>query len=212
MTKVAIVYYSCTGYVHQLAAAAAAAAEKAGAEVRLRRIADEVPDRAVTEELAIDRQGWAEHAASTADVPEATLADLEWADAILVGTSVRFGLPAPALMRFIDTTTRTAIAGNLLNKAVSAFACGDGTHAGHETTILALHNSFCHWGSVIVSNGITDPVLYRPHNGCPYGTSSVSKLTPGTVHEDNIAAVEFQTRRTVEIAAALRRGFASAPR
>ena len=39
MAKIAVIYYSSTGNVHQLAAALAEGAEEAGAEVRLRRVA-----------------------------------------------------------------------------------------------------------------------------------------------------------------------------
>jgi NAD(P)H dehydrogenase (quinone) len=198
MTRVAVIYYSSSGNVHKLAVAASAAAEKEGAEVRLRRIPELVPDPPV-----IDRDAWVEHRTATADVPDATLDDLDWADAILVGTPVRFGLPAPQLLHFIDTTARLSIPGRLQNKAVSAFTSGSAPHGGQVTTILALHNAFCHWGSVIVSTGSTEPVLFEPTNGNPYGASSVSRNQPGNVHKENLAAVEFQARRTVAVAAAL---------
>ena len=41
----AIIYYSATGTVHALAHAAAEGAEKAGAEVRLRKVAELAPHR-----------------------------------------------------------------------------------------------------------------------------------------------------------------------
>jgi NAD(P)H dehydrogenase (quinone) len=191
--------------VHKLAVAASAAAEKEGAEVRLRRIPE-----LVAEPPVIDRDAWQEHRTATADIPDATLDDLEWADAVLVGTPVRFGLPAPQLLHFIDTTAKLSIPGRLRNKAVSAFTSGSAPHGGQVTTILALHNAFCRWGSVIVSTGSTEPVLFEPTNGNPYGASSVSRNQPGNVHEENLAAVEFQARRTVAVATALVRGFADA--
>ena len=40
MAKIAVVYYSSTGNTHQLAQAVAQGAEDAGAEVRLRRVAE----------------------------------------------------------------------------------------------------------------------------------------------------------------------------
>jgi NAD(P)H dehydrogenase (quinone) len=205
MTKVAVIYYSSSGNVHALAVAAAAAAEKEGAEVRLRRIPELVPEPPV-----IDRDAWAEHRESTRDIPDATLDDLDWADAILVGTPVRFGLPAPQLMHFIDTTAKLSIPGRLRNKAVSAFTSGSAPNGGQVTTILALHNAFCHWGALIVATGSTEPVLFEPMNGNPYGASSVSRNQPGNVHEENLAAVEFQARRTVTVARALALGFAQA--
>ncbi len=205
MTKVAVIYYSSSGNVHKLAVAAATAAEKEGAEVRLRRIPE-----LVAEPPVIDRDAWQDHRESTKDIPDATVDDLDWADAILIGTPVRFGLPAPQLLHFIDTTAKLSIPGRLRNKAVSAFTSGSAPHGGQVTTILALHNAFCHWGALIVSTGSTEPILFEPNNGNPYGASSVSRNQPGNVHEENLAAVEFQARRTVEVARALTTGFAEA--
>jgi NAD(P)H dehydrogenase (quinone) len=197
MTNVAVIYYSSTGNVHRLAAEAAEAAREAGAEVRLRRI----PPLEAESYVPGTEQAAEALRADTADIPEAALDDLDWADGILFGTPVRFGLPAPAVLRFIDTTAPLSIPGRLADKAVSAFASGSAPHGGHETTILALHNAFCHWGSLIVGNGSTDPVLFRPENGNPYGSSAVSRNRPGQVHEDNLAAVAFQARRVTEVAA-----------
>ncbi|MDI9883325.1 NAD(P)H-dependent oxidoreductase [Streptomyces sp. HNM0645] len=194
MTNVAVIYYSSTGSTHRLAEAAAEAAAKEGAEVRLRRVA---------EFAATGRAGSKEHAAATADIPEASLDDLEWADAILLGSPVHFGLAAPQLMQFINTTSALSIPGKLLNKAVSAFASGSAEHGGQVTTILALHNAICHWGSVIVATGSTDAVLYEKNNGNPYGAGTVAGNRPGFVHEENIGAIAYQTRRTIEVAAAL---------
>jgi NAD(P)H dehydrogenase (quinone) len=205
MTKVAIVYYSSTGNVYRLAEAAATEAIKANADVRLRKVAELVSEPPTT-----DRDAWAEQQAAASDVPEVTLADLAWADAILIGTPVRFGLPAPALMNFVDTTAELSIAGELAEKTVSAFTSGSAPHGGQVTTILALYNTFCHWGSVIVGMGSTDPVLFLPSNGNPYGASNVSRNRPGNVTDENLAAVEFQTRRVLEVATALGRGRAQA--
>jgi NAD(P)H dehydrogenase (quinone) len=200
MTNVAVIYYSSTGNAHRLAVAAGAAAEKAGAEVRLRRVAELVADPPTTDEAAR-----AAHAAATADVPVVRLDDLTWADGILIGSPVRFGHPAPQLMHFLDTTAALSIAGELADKAVSAFATGSAPHGGQVTTILDLYETFCHWGSVIVPNGSTDPVLFQPANGNPYGSSNVSRNEPGNVPDDNLAMIEYQTTRLTRIATALQR-------
>ncbi|WP_432994846.1 NAD(P)H-dependent oxidoreductase [Dactylosporangium sp. CA-233914] len=201
MTNVAVIYYSSTGNVFRLAEAAADAAVKAGAEVRLRRVPELVDEPATT-----DRDAWRRNAEATKDVPVATLDDLEWAGAILLGTPVRFGLPAPQLLHFLDTAAEPSIAGRLTDKAVGAFASGSAPHGGQVSAILALHNTFCHWGAVIVPTGSTDAVHFRPSNGNPYGASNVSRNQPGNVTDDNLAAVEYQTRRTIAIAAGLGNG------
>ncbi|MFI2428376.1 NAD(P)H-dependent oxidoreductase [Streptomyces sp. NPDC018955] len=195
MTNVAVIYYSSTGSTHRLAVAAADAAAAEGAEVRLRR---------VSETAATGRPGSEEHAASVADIPEATPDDLQWADAILLGTPVHFGLAAPQLMQFINTSSALSIQGELLNKAVSAFASGSAEHGGQVTAILALHNAICHWGSVIVATGSADPVLYEKNNGNPYGASTVAGNRAGFIHPENAGAIAYQTRRTLHVAAALK--------
>ncbi|MFI2431538.1 flavodoxin family protein [Streptomyces sp. NPDC018693] len=204
--KITVVYYSSTGNVHRLAEAAAEAAEKAGAEVRLRPIAELPTDTVVpgTEDAVAAQRD------AVRDVPVATNDDLVWADGILIGTPVRFGLPAAPVSVFLDATAPVSIPGLLADKVVSAFTSGSAPHGGQETALLSLYNAVCHWGSFVVANGSTDPVLFREENGNPYGTSSVTRNRPGNVHEDNIAAVEFQARRIVRAAGIVGRGLAAA--
>ena len=84
----AIIYYSATGTVHALAQAAAEGAGKAGAQVRLRKVAELAPAEAISA-----RPAWAQHLRDTTDVAEASLDDLAWADVVLFGTPARFGNP-----------------------------------------------------------------------------------------------------------------------
>jgi NAD(P)H dehydrogenase (quinone) len=134
--KVAIIYYSATGTVHALAGAAAEGAEKAGAEVRLRKVAELAPVAAIDA-----KPEWARHLRDTADVPEADLADLEWADAVLFGTPTRFGLPASQLRTFMESTAALWFHGRLAGKVYSAFTASNTAHGGQESTILALANT-----------------------------------------------------------------------
>ncbi|WP_067832468.1 NAD(P)H:quinone oxidoreductase [Actinomadura kijaniata] len=197
--RVAVVYYSATGTVFALAKAAATAAEKAGAEVRLRRVRELAPDEAIA-----SNQGWAENAAATQHVVEASLDDLEWADVILFGAPTRFGLPAAQLKQFIDTAGGLWARGKLVDKVVSSFTSTATAHGGQESTILAINNTFYHWGAIIVPPGYADPVQFQMGN--PYGTSHVSnngEVGPGEVE---LAAIGFQTTRAVEVAAALKAG------
>ena len=205
MTNVAVIYYSSTGNVHRLAETAAETAEKAGADVRLRKVSELAPESAIAQ-----NEGWAAHAAATRDIPEATLEDIEWADAIMFGTPTRFGLPAAQLKQFLDTTGGLWFQGKLVNKVVSSFTSTSSTHGGQESTILALNNTFYHWGAIIVPPGFADPVQFEDANGNPYGTSSVSNNQADNVHPDNLSAIEFQARRTTTIAGAPTSGLRSA--
>ncbi|MFI6350287.1 NAD(P)H:quinone oxidoreductase [Streptomyces sp. NPDC050560] len=198
--NVAIVYYSSTGTVHALARAAVEGAEKAGAQVRLRKVAETAPEAAVN-----SREEWAQHLRDTADVPLASLDDLDWADVVLFGAPTRFGNPASQLRAFIETTGPLWGQGKLEGKVYSAFTSSGTKHGGQEATLLALANTFYHWGGIIVPPGYTDPVMNQLGN--PYGVSHVAgEGAPGEVP---LQAARHQARRAVEVAAALKAGRSS---
>ncbi|MCG5435619.1 NAD(P)H:quinone oxidoreductase [Micromonospora sp. PSH25] len=197
---VTIVYYSSTGTVHTLAQAAAEGAEKAGATVRLRKVAETAPPEAVGA-----RPEWERHLKDTADVAEVGHDDLEWADAVLFGTPTRYGNPASQLRAFIDTTGPLWFQGKLADKVYSAFTASNTAHGGQESTLLALANTFCHWGGIIVPPGYTDPIQFR--SGNPYGTSHV--VGDGPPGEVILQAARHQARRVVDVAALLKAGRAA---
>ncbi|MGC5660282.1 NAD(P)H:quinone oxidoreductase [Micromonospora sp. WMMD723] len=195
--NLAIIYYSATGTVHTLAKAAAEGAEKAGANVRLRKVAETAPAEAVNA-----REEWAQHVQDTADVEVATGDDLEWADAALFGTPTRFGLVSSQLKAFLDTLGPLWFHGKLANKVYSAFTASNSAHGGQESTLLSLSNVFYHWGGIIVPPGYTDPIQFQ--SGNPYGTSHVAGGgAPGDV---TLQAARYQARRVVDTMAALKAG------
>ena len=189
--RLAVIYYSTYGTNHAMADVAAAAAREAGAEVRLLKVHETAPEAVVAGQKA-----WKEHAERTAHVPEATAADMEWANAYLFSAPTRFGTVASQLRAFIDTLGGVWLAGHLANKAVSAMTSAQNMHGGQESTLLGLYTTFMHWGSIIVPPGFTDPALFAA-GGNPYGTSTVK----GEVSDEVKAAVRFQAKRLVEFAA-----------
>ncbi|MEV7866002.1 NAD(P)H:quinone oxidoreductase [Streptomyces sp. NPDC088124] len=195
--NVAIVCYSQTGTVHSLARAVAEGAEKAGAQVRVLKVAETAPAEAVE-----GKPEWARHLRETADVAEVALDDLERADAVLFGTPTRFGNPASQLRAFIDTTGPLWFTGKLADKVYSAFTASNTAHGGQESTILALSNTFYHWGGIIVPPGYTDPVHFT--SGNPYGTSHV--VGEGAPSGTTLQAAAHQGRRVTETATALKAG------
>jgi NAD(P)H dehydrogenase (quinone) len=199
VVNVAVIYYSATGTVFALAKAAASAAEKAGAQVRLRKVRELAPAEAIA-----SNEGWAAHAAATQHIVEASKEDLTWADAFLFGTPTRYGTPTAQMKQFIDTTGSLWAQGLLINKIASSFTATGTPHGGQESTILAMNNIFYHWGSIIVPPGYADPIQFQAGN--PYGTSHTSQngtIPPGEVQ---LAAMEFQAKRVVEIATTFLRG------
>jgi len=196
MAKVAIIYYSQTGTTHQLAQAVEEGAKAAGAETRLLKVKETAPD-----EQWNNNPVWKQHIEGTSDVAEATNDDLEWADAVILGSPTRYGLPAAQIKAFIDQTGSLWAKGALTNKVGSSFTTTATLHGGQEATILALNNAFYHWGMIIVAPGYVEPSQFE--SGNPYGTSFTSnngKLDPDAVA---ITAAKLQGRRVAEIAARL---------
>lgn len=194
--KVAVIYYSATGNVHELAQAVAEGAEKAGAEVRLRRVPELAPDAAIDSNPA-----WRAHVDATGDVEIATLDDLEWADAYALGSPTRFGNVAAQLKQFIDTSGGLWQQGGMADKPATAFTSAHNVHGGNESTLLALYNTFHHWGSVIVSPGYTDPSVYAA-GGNPYGTAHPG--ANGTPEENVLQAARYQGARLAKFAKKLK--------
>jgi NAD(P)H dehydrogenase (quinone) len=195
--NVAIIYYSATGTVYTLAKAAAEGAEKAGAVVRLRKVAELAAPEAINANPA-----WAQHRRDTADVAEASSDDLSWADAALFGTPARFGNPASQLRAFIEGTGPLWRQGGQDGKVFSAFTASNSAHGGQESTLLALANTFYHWGGIIVPPGYADPIQFQ--SGNPYGTShTAGDGPPGDVA---VEAARYQARRVAITAAALKAG------
>jgi NAD(P)H dehydrogenase (quinone) len=197
--NVAVIYYSATGTTFELAKAAATAAEKAGAEVRLRKVRELAPEEAIA-----TNQGWVEHVKATQHVQEASHDDLEWADVIILGAPTRFGLPAAQMKQFIDTTGPLWGQGRLVNKIATSFTATSTRHGGQESTILALNNTFYHWGAIIVPPGYADPIQFQTGN--PYGSSHTSNNGQDMPGEVELAGMEFQARRAVEVAESYLRG------
>jgi NAD(P)H dehydrogenase (quinone) len=191
--KVAIIYYSATGTTYRLARAVEEGASDAGADVRLRKVRELAADEAIA-----SNQGWAAHRLESQHVPEASLDDLAWADAVVFGTPTRYGLPSAQLKQFLDTTGPLWVKGALVNKICSAFTSSGTAHGGQETTIVNLNTTFYHWGAIIVAPGYADPIQFKAGN--PYGASFTSNNGTLKPDETALASAHFQGRRVTELA------------
>lgn len=193
--KLALIYYSATSTTYQMAKAFEKAASNAGAEVRLRKVKELAPTSAIKE-----NEKWEKHLENTKNIPEASLEDLEWADAIVLASPTRYGLPSAQLKQFIDQTGPLWSQGKLVDKIASSFTTTATPHGGHESTILAMNNTFYHWGCIIVSPSYAHESQFE--SGNPYGASFTSqngKLDPDDtalqalkVHAERVVAVTKQ--------------------
>lgn len=80
---------------------------------------------------------------------QAGLGDFEWADGIAFGTPIADGHPAPALMRFIQSTEPLWSSGRLYDKAVTVFT-DEPEHFAPDSVLHPIYDALYHWGAVIV--------------------------------------------------------------
>lgn len=197
--KLAIVYYSSTGTNYRMAQWAEAAAQEAGAEVKLLKVPELAPEQAIAANPV-----WKEHYEATKDVPVATSDDLEWADAIIFSAPTRFGTLAAQMKQFIDTQGGIWGAGKTVNKVVSGMTSAQNSHGGQEATLLSLYVNMMHWGAIIATPGYSDASVFAG-GGNPYG-ASVSVDQDNNMVEDVEGAIKHQARRTVDVASRIVEG------
>ncbi|QQE79136.1 NAD(P)H:quinone oxidoreductase [Alicyclobacillus sp. SO9] len=197
--KVAVIYYSSTGTNHNMANAAAESAKESGAEVKVLKVPELAPEEAIAANA-----GWKKHHEETKHVPEATAADLDWADAIIFSVPTRFGNIPSQMKQFLDTMGGLWGQGKTVNKVVTAMTSAQNPHGGQEATILNLYTSMYHWGAIVVAPGYTDASLFAA-GGNPYGTSVTAK-EDGSIDESASTAIKHQAKRVVTVAGWVKNG------
>ncbi|SDY79248.1 NAD(P)H:quinone oxidoreductase [Tindallia californiensis] len=200
--KLAIVYYSFTGTNQKMAKWAAEAAQKAGAEVKILKVKEVVPQAVIDADPM--RKANDE---SSKDIPEVSNQDLEWADAFLFSFPTRFGMMPSQIKSFLDQTGPLWAEGKLANKVVSAMTSAQNQHGGQEATILSFYTMMYHWGAIVASPGYTDPVIFGA-GGNPYGTSvTVDGEGNMSGEQESIkAAIQHQANRTIQVAGWVKEG------
>jgi NAD(P)H dehydrogenase (quinone) len=181
VTKLSVVYYSSTGHVAEMARRVAESATAAGAEVRLRRVVEATDPAGITQ-----------------DQPEATTEDVDWADAVIFGSPVRFGSAAWPLRAFIESLLESFTQGRLADKVYSAFVAGRTAHGGQESTLLTLYITLMHFGGILVPPGFTEQLKWI--DGNPYGVGHVSGLdNDAEISTPTSAALDHLARRVVTV-------------
>jgi NAD(P)H dehydrogenase (quinone) len=197
MAKVAIVYYSATGTNQATAEAVSEGAQAAGAEVRVRLVAETLPSEVVAKNAA-----WQAFVEKNRDTPKASLDDLDWADAVVFGTPTRFGNVAAQLKGFMDSAGGLWIQGKLANKVYAGFTSAQNVHGGNESTLLALYNSIHHFGGILATPGYTDPVVFAS-GGNPYGVSVATGSDGKGPTAADLDHARYLGKRVAELAAKL---------
>ncbi len=161
MVNVLVVYYSRTGNTKKMAETIADAVSEEGAEGRLRAVA------------------------------EASNDDLAWADGILVGSPVYFGLPAAEIVKFLDDSI--SIRGHLENIVGAAFVSSGHRAGGRETTIMALLQALLVHGMIVCG----DPISCGGHFGA---------VATGTPDDQTLLECKGLAKKVATLAKKLRGG------
>ena len=188
--KLAIIYYSQTGHNFEMVKWAKDAAEKAGAEVRLRKVKELL-------DTSDPNPAWKKYLEDSKDIEEASGEDIVWADAVLFSSPTRFGNVAAQMKFFMDGLGGLWAEGKLADKFVSAMSSAQNANGGQEITVNAIYHTIMHWGSIIVPTGFTDSSIFKA-GGNPYGTTAIAPEDGfGNDLED---AVRHQAERLVKVA------------
>ncbi|MFW6134190.1 MAG: NAD(P)H:quinone oxidoreductase [Elusimicrobiota bacterium] len=196
--KVLIVYYSMYGHVHKLAQAIKQGVEQVeGAEPVLRRVPETLSDD------TLKNMGALEIKEKFSNIPEATVDDLEYADAVIFGTPAIFGNMCIQMKQFIYQTGQIWQKGALIGKAGSVFVSSNSQHGGQESTILSFHHTLFGHGMVVA--GL--PYSFKGqmgakevNGGTPYGASTIAgeegKRMPS---ETELQGARFQGKYVAEL-------------
>jgi len=200
--NVLIVYYSMYGHIYRMAEAVKeGAGSVSGADVRICRVPETLPEEVLQKMGALETQK------SLAHVPVCKVEELAAADAIIFGAPTRFGNMCGQMRQFLDATGGLWAKGALVGKVGSVFTSSATQHGGQESTILTFHVTLLHHGMVIVGLPYAFAGQMRIDEmtgGSPYGASTIAggdgKRLPS---ENELAAARFQGKHVAEIAARL---------
>lgn len=193
MSNVAVIYYSMTGTNQRMAEAVAEGARLAGADARIRLVEETAPPERIA-----GNEAWKAFVDGHASEPKATVDDILWADAVVLGTPTRFGNVSAQLKAFLDSLGGAWFQGQLANKVYAGFTSAQNPHGGQESTLLALYNTIHHFGGYIVTPGYTDPSVFAS-GGNPYGPSATATGANAPTAED-LAHARYLGQRVATVA------------
>ena len=195
MTKVLVLYYSAYGHIEAMANAVAEGARETGAHVDIRRVPETVPeDIAKSSHFKLDQVA-----------PVARVDEMEFYDAIIVGTGTRYGRMTSQMASFLDQTGPLWARGALNGKIGGAFASTATQHGGQETTLFSIITNLFHLGLIPVGLPYSFQGQMRLDEitgGSPYGATTIAASDGSRqVTENELAGARFQGKHIAEVAA-----------
>lgn len=177
---VLVLYHSRHGSVAALAEKIAVGIEACGATALLRT----VPALTAVQ-------------STTPQHPVFTQDELLKADALAIGSPVRFGVMSAEMKAFWDNTSALWLKGALIDKPAGVFTSSSSMHGGNEATLLGMMLPLLHHGMLLVGAPYDQPALHQTQSGgTPYGPSHVTGPEHSSVltaHEQQLA-VQFGKR------------------
>lgn len=202
--KVNVIFHSMYGHIFKMAEAVSEGAKQvSGAQVKLLQVHETLPADIIAMVGATEAKKAFSH------VPEATLDNLEEADAIIFGTPTRYGMMTAQMKTFLDSTGQLWAKGALIGKVGSVFTSSATQHGGQESTILNFHTVLLHQGMVIVGMPYSEArqmIMTEITGGSPYGVSTIAGGDGSRKPSENeLAMARFQGKHVAEIAKKLAR-------
>ena len=200
--KVLIVYYSMYGHIYRMAEAVKeGAGTVSGAEVRICRVPETLPEEVLGKMGALEAQK------KQTGVPICNVDELAQADAIIFGAPTRFGNMCGQMRQFLDATGGLWAKGSLVGKVGSVFTSSATQHGGQESTILGFHVNLLHHGMIVVGLPYAFAGQMRIDEvtgGSPYGASTIAggkgERWPT---ENELDGARFQGKHVAQITAKL---------
>lgn len=202
--QIHVLFYSMYGHNHAMAKAAAEGVYQVpGAEARIFRVPETLPEEVLRKMGAIETQkAWA-------DLPVAKAADLAEADGLILCTPTRFGNMSGQMKQFVDSWGQLWAKGALVGKPAGVMSSSNTQHGGQESTILSFHIVLLHMGMVICGLPYAFEGQRRIDEitGCsPYGASTIAGPDGSRVPSLNeLDGARWQGRYVAEIASKLAR-------
>ncbi|KAJ3101878.1 hypothetical protein HDU97_000991 [Phlyctochytrium planicorne] len=193
--KIYVIIYSSWGHIKTLAESVAKGAKEAGAEVKIFRVPETLPEE-VTQKM---------YMAKFEDIPVITAAELVEADGFLFGIPTRYGTPAAQIKTFWDSTGQLWMKQSLAGKFAGAFTSTATQCGGQESTIFSFLPNLAHHGIVFVPFGYGHPNIQDNSEvlgGGPWGAGTIAGGDGSRKpHEKELAVAVAQGKKFAEIVA-----------
>ncbi|HOX32729.1 MAG TPA: NAD(P)H:quinone oxidoreductase [Spirochaetales bacterium] len=200
--KIAVYFYSTYGHMYEMAKAAAAGIEEAGADAALLRVPETLPAEVLKAMHADEAQK------AFASVQAARFEEFGDYDGYVFAFPTRFGVVPAQFKAFLDATGQAWSKGALESKPVAMMTSSAMQHGGQEATILGLIPYVLHHGGLYVglplSSGVLGGVDELSGNSF-YGASTIAGGDGSRRPSANeLAGARFQGKRVAQLAERLK--------